>query len=93
MDLHIARLHEAVSWGRTTADETLAQFTAAFASRGSDAALAATRQLMLMTRRQAEIMALGDVFLALTVIFFALVALAPAMRRPQLQGAGAGGGH
>jgi DHA2 family multidrug resistance protein len=91
MDLHIARLHEAVSWGRTTADETLAQLTAAFASRGSDAALAATKQLMAITRRQAEIMALGDVFLALTVIFFALVALAPVMRKPQLQGAGAGG--
>src|SRR5271155_1110207 len=39
MDLHIARLHEAVSWGRRTADETMAQLTAAFASRGSDAAL------------------------------------------------------
>jgi MFS transporter, DHA2 family, multidrug resistance protein len=92
MDLHIARLHEAVSWGRTTADETMAQLTAAFASRGSDAALAATKQIMLMARRQAEVMALGDVFLALTVIFLALVALAPVMRRPQMQGGG-GGGH
>jgi len=92
MDLHIARLHEAVSWGRRTADETMAQLTAAFASRGSDAALAATKQLSLMARRQAEVMALGDVFLALTVIFFALVALAPMMRRPQMMGGG-GGGH
>ena len=79
--------------GPTSADETLAQLTAAFASRGSDAALAATKQLMLMARRQAEVMALGDVFLSLTVIFLALVALTPLMRRPQLQGAGAGGGH
>ncbi len=93
IDLHLARLHEAVSWGRVTADETIAQLTAAFASRGSDAALAATKQVMLMARRQAEVMALGDVFLALTVIFFALVALAPMMRRPQMQGAGGGGGH
>jgi DHA2 family multidrug resistance protein len=93
IDLHLARLHEAVSWGRTTADETMAQLTAAFASRGSDAGLAATKQLMLMARRQAEVMSLGDVFLALTVIFFALVALAPVMRRPQMQGAGGGGGH
>jgi MFS transporter, DHA2 family, multidrug resistance protein len=92
MDLHIARLHEAVSWGRDAADQTLSQITAAFATRGSDAALAATKQMMLMARRQAEVMALGDVFLALTVIFFALVALAPIMRRPQMQGAG-GGGH
>jgi DHA2 family multidrug resistance protein len=92
MDLHIARLHEAVSWGHTTADETMTKLTAAFASRGSDAALAATKEMMLMARRQAEVMALGDVFLALTVIFFALVALAPIMRRPQMQGGG-GGGH
>jgi DHA2 family multidrug resistance protein len=90
-DLHIARLHEAVSWGRTRADETLAQLTGAFAARGSDAALAATREMMLMARRQAEILALGDVFLALTAIFFALVALAPMMRRPQMLGGGAGG--
>ena len=92
MDLHIARLHEAVSWGRATADQTMAQLTAAFASRGSDAALAATKQIMLMARRQAQVMSLADVFLALTVIFFALVALAPIMRRPQMQGA-PGGGH
>jgi DHA2 family multidrug resistance protein len=92
MDLHIARLHEAVSWGRRTAEETMTQMTSSFASRGSDAALAATKQLSLMARRQAEVMALGDVFLALTVIFFALVALAPIMRRPQMQAAG-GGGH
>jgi DHA2 family multidrug resistance protein len=54
--------------------------------------LAATKQLSLMARRQAEVMALGDVFLALTIIFFALVALAPIMRRPQMMGGG-GGGH
>ena len=92
MDLHIERLHEAVSWGRSAADETMANMTAALAARGSDAALAATKQLSLMARRQAEVMALGDVFLALTVIFVALVALAPIMRRPQMTGGG-GGGH
>eukprot|EP01037_Dinobryon_pediforme_P026935 gene26935-29630_t len=42
MDLHLARLHDAVAWGRTAAEETLANMTAAFAARGSDAALAAT---------------------------------------------------
>src|SRR5665213_1449770 len=54
MDLHIARLHEAVSWGRASVGETMAKLTAAFAPRGSDAVLAATKELMLMTRRQAE---------------------------------------
>ena len=44
--------------------------TAGFAARGSDAALAATKQLALMVRRQAMVLALADVFLALTVVFF-----------------------
>ena len=91
IDLHLARLHEAVSWGRTAADETMANLTAAFAARGSEAALAATKQMMMMARRQAQVMALGDVFLALTMIFLALTVLAPLMRRPRMQGAG--GGH
>ena len=92
LDLHLARLHDSIAWGRTAADEAMTNLTNAFAARGSDAALAATKQLMMMARRQAQVMALGDVFLALTVIFLALVVLAPAMRKPQMQGAG-GGGH
>jgi DHA2 family multidrug resistance protein len=91
MDLHLERLRESVVWGRSVADETLAEMTAALAARGSDAALAATRQMALMVRRQAEVLALADVFLALTAIFLALVALAALMRRPQPMGAGAGG--
>ena len=67
--------------------------TAAMAARGSDAQLAATRQLALIVRRQAEVLALADVFLALTVAL-------PRLRRPRgadappgpAAGAG-GGGH
>jgi DHA2 family multidrug resistance protein len=91
MDLHLERLREAVVWGRSAADETLAEMTAALAARGSDAALAATREMALMVRRQAEVLALGDVFLALTAVFLALVGLAAFMRRPQA--AAVGGGH
>jgi MFS transporter, DHA2 family, multidrug resistance protein len=91
MDLHLARLHDSIAWGRTAADEAMTNLTNAFASRGSDATLAATRQLMMIARRQAQVMSLSDVFLALTVIFLGLVALAPMMRRPQMQGGG--GGH
>ncbi len=61
------------------------------AARGSDAELAATRQLALIVRRQAEVMALADVFLTLTVLFLGCVGLAALMRRPVA--AGAGGGH
>jgi DHA2 family multidrug resistance protein len=92
MDLHLERLREAVVWGRSAADETLAGMTAALAARGSDAALAATREIALMVRRQAEVLALGDVFLALTLVFLALVGLAAFMRRPQMAAVG-GGGH
>jgi DHA2 family multidrug resistance protein len=91
MDLHLERLRESVIWGRDVADETMANLTAGMAARGSDAALAATRQVAMIVRRQAEVLALSDVFLSLTVVFLLCVGLAAFMRRPQL--AGAGGGH
>jgi DHA2 family multidrug resistance protein len=73
------------------ADERLAGMAAALADRGSDAELAATKQLALMVRRQAEVMALADVFLALTILFLGCVGLAALMRRPVA--AGGPGGH
>jgi len=90
MDLHLERLRESVIWGRAVADETLARMTAALAARGSDAALAATRQMALIVRRQAEVLALSDVFLGLTAIFLACVSFAALMRRPVAAGGGAG---
>jgi len=92
MDLHLERLRESVTWGRRVAVDTLAQMTQAMAARGSDAELAATRELMLIVRRQAEVMALADVFLALTILFLACTGLAALMRRPAGVGGG-GGGH
>ncbi|MDE3175044.1 MAG: DHA2 family efflux MFS transporter permease subunit [Pseudomonadota bacterium] len=92
MDLHLQRLRESVVWGRNVAEETMADLTAAFAARGSDAALAATKQMALMVRRQAMVMALADVFLTLTVLYLATLWLAVLMRRPQMAGGG-GGGH
>ncbi len=92
MDLHLQRLRESVVWGRSVAEETMTNLTAAFAARGADAADAATKQMAMMVRRQAEVMALADVFLALTVIYLATLWLAALMRRPQVAGGG-GGGH
>ena len=92
-DLHLARLHEAVSWGRTRAEETLASLTLRYAELGSDAGLAAAKKLSQIVRREAVVLAMGDVFLALTVLFGALVVLAPMMRRPAPQKPGAAGGH
>ncbi len=92
MDLHLERLRESVTWGRQVAVDRLASMTAALAGRGSDAELAATRQLALIVRRQAELLALSDVFLALTAIFLGCVSFAALMRRPAAA-PGDGGGH
>ena len=92
MDVHLERLRESVTWGRQVATDTLASMTAALAARGSDAELAATRQLAMIVRKQAEVMAISDVFLVLTVVFLSCVGLATVMRRPAAAGGG-GGGH
>ena len=89
MDLHIARLHEAVNWAREPATETLARLTEHF--QGSDAQLMALKQMMAMARRQAAVMSFADVFLMLTVLFVALAALGIIMKRPAPVAAGAGG--
>jgi DHA2 family multidrug resistance protein len=92
LDLHLARLHEQVAWGRATAEDTLAKMTQQMARFGSDASLAATKKLAQLVRTQATVMAIADVFMALTVLFLAIALLAPIMRRPN-PAAGAGGGH
>ena len=45
----------------------------------------------MIVRRQAEVMALADVFLALTAIFIGCVGLAAFMRKPAA--VASGGGH
>jgi len=91
MDLHLERLRESVTWSRQAALDAVANAAAGLAARGSDAELAATRQLALIVRRQGEVLALSDVFLSLTLIFVSLIALTMLMRKPQ--GPGGGGGH
>ncbi len=91
LDLHLARLHEQVAWGRAAAEEALAKITAQMAHFGSDASLSATKKLAHLVRRQATVMAIADVFLALTVLFLVMAAMSPLMRRPKLEGGG--GGH
>ncbi len=91
-DLHLARLRDSVAWGRPEAEQALARLTEGFSSLGSDAHQAALKQLSLIVRQQATVMAFADVFVALTVLFFLLVAVTPLMRRPRAMPAG-GGGH
>ena len=92
-DLHLARLHDSVAWGHDQAERTLQSLTDAYASMGSDAALSATKRLALLVRQQALVLSLSDVFVALTILFLALVAVAPFMTRPAQKPAAGGGGH
>ncbi len=80
MDLHLVRLHEAVTWSRIPAVERLDQLTQMF--QGSDAPLMALKELTLMVRRQAGVMSFADVFLVLTMLFVVLAAVGLVMRRP-----------
>jgi DHA2 family multidrug resistance protein len=81
-DLHLARLHEAVTWAREPAMETLKNLTQRFSSYGSDAQLMAIKQLNAIVHRQGEVMAFADVFLVLTFLFVTLAVLVLLMRRP-----------
>ena len=74
------------------AEETLANLTLLYSSLGSDAPAAATKRLALMVKREAIVMALGDVFLTLAILFALLTPLVFMMRKPRPQGP-PGGGH
>ena len=74
IDLHLARLHESVTWSRGPATEMLTNLTAHFQSFGSDAPSMALRQLTLITRQQGVVMGFADVFLLLALLFVAFSA-------------------
>jgi DHA2 family multidrug resistance protein len=90
-DLHLARLHEAVTWSRPPVLEALNNLTQRFSSYGNEAQLMAVKQLNAIVHRQGVVMAFADVFLVLTLLFLALAALAIVMKRPPPAAAGAAG--
>ena len=90
-DLHLARLHDAITWSNPAALERLNQLTQRFQGN-SDAARMALKRLFDMTHQQGVVMAFADVFLMLTLLFVALAGLALLMHKPTSV-AGAGGGH
>jgi DHA2 family multidrug resistance protein len=89
-DLHIARLHEAVTWSRQSAVETLNNMAARFQDFGSDAQAMALKQMTMLAHRQSVVMAFADVFFLLTILFVALALMAVAIKRPTQQ---VSGGH
>jgi DHA2 family multidrug resistance protein len=90
MDLHLARLHEAVNPTNIAASETFANLVKRF--QGSDAQLQALAEMMAIVRLQAAVLSYADVFLMLTVLFLMLAPFGLLMKKPQGQG-GAGAGH
>ena len=91
-DQHMQRLRDSVVWGRQIADETLANMTRGMVELGDGAELAATKKLAGLVRREALVLALGDVFLALTVVFLLMLFVLPVIKRAATAKP-AGGGH
>jgi DHA2 family multidrug resistance protein len=87
-DLHISRLHDKVTWGNTTATETLNMFTQRFQGVG-DASLMAMKQLSQIVHRQAVVMGYGDAFFILTVFYFGLSLLVMLLKKPAALSSGA----
>ncbi len=92
-DLHLQRLHESVNWASTQANTTLNDLTHAFSPLGSNAGLAALKQLSLITRRQAFTLAIADIFFVLTILFLGIVLMLPLLQKPKAPAGGGGGGH
>jgi MFS transporter, DHA2 family, multidrug resistance protein len=80
-DLHIARLHERVTWGNASATETLNMLTQRLQGMG-DAALMAMKQLSQIVHRQAVVMGYGDAFFVLTLFYFGLSLLVLLLKKP-----------
>ena len=90
IDLHLARLHEFITWSRRPVVETLNGLAARIP--GSDAQARALKQLYLLVRQQGTVMAFADLFLLLSVLYVAFAGLVILMRRPS-PAAGPAGGH
>ena len=90
IDLHLARLHESITWSRRPVVETLNGLAARIP--GSDAQAMALKQLYLLVRQQGTVMAFADLFLLLSVLYVAFAGLVILMRRPS-PAAGPAGGH
>jgi DHA2 family multidrug resistance protein len=82
LDLHLARLHESVAWGRPMAEDQLAAMQHSFSQALPDGAMSALKQLAMLVRRQANVMSFADVFLALTALFAIAGLFTILMRKP-----------
>jgi DHA2 family multidrug resistance protein len=89
-DLHLARLHERLTFASKPALETLDALAQRMQGHGGDAKAMALKQLMQMTHVQGVVMGFADVFFLLTLVFIALAVLSMLVRKPAPMG---GAGH
>src|SRR3954462_6148287 len=82
-DLHIARMHDRMTWGNAAATETLNMFTQRLQGMG-DASLMAMKQLSQIVHRQAVVMGYGDAFFMLTVFYFCLSFTVLLLNKPNM---------
>jgi len=81
-DLHLERLHEAITFARRPAVEALDQLTQRFHSFGSDAHDMALKALMRLIHVQGTVMAFADLFMLLAILFVVLAGLAIVVKKP-----------
>ncbi|SFV29044.1 DHA2 family efflux MFS transporter permease subunit [Hyphomicrobium facile] len=92
LDLHLARLHEQVSWGHPIAEDRLAGMQQTFTNAmQADGDMAALKKLAMMVRMQANVLSFADLFLVLTVLFASAALFTLLMRKPEAVPAGAAG--
>lgn len=92
LDLHLARLHENVAWGRAQAEDMLNGLTAQMGTMLADPDMAALKRLSMIVRKQANVLSFADVFLVLSILFATLALFALMMNKPAAA-APAGAGH
>ena len=92
-DLHLDRLHERFTWSHAPATEALANLTRSLSAFGSDASSMALKQMSMIVHRQGVVMAFADVFWVLAALYGVLGFAVFLMKRPNMTGAPAGGGH
>ena len=87
IDLHLARLHDWITWSRRPVMDMLNNFAARIP--GSDAQNMALKQIFMFTRLQGIVLAFADVFLLLCLLFASFATLVWLLRRPPLVAAAA----
>ncbi len=91
-DLHLARLHEDITFARQPAVEMLNKLTEHFHNFGTAASDMALKQLYKIVHQQGLVMGFADTFYALMVLYIVLTGLALLMNKPDPM-SGGGGGH